>query len=104
MYGPSFTLGEIKNKPEFFSLELSRENDPLPDNLDSEKIKVYWDNDCSGIVYLEEDIQFKDTDQASSGYYSFDSKKQNLQKLSIPPNIATYKQSPAENQIQVYSQ
>lgn len=94
MYGPSLMLGQFAQRPTFSYLKFNEKTDSLKytaaNDFDTNKIKVYWENDCSGLLYLEEDLQFKKSgSKPASAYFRFSPTLENAIS-EIPKNIEDY--------------
>lgn len=97
MYGPALMLGQFAKNPTFSYLRFNQ----IPDSpehtaaydFDVNKIKVYWGDNCSGLVYLEEDLQFKKSGSSpTSSYFRFSPTLENVVS-EIPNNFEDYQQS-----------
>lgn len=96
MYGPALMLGQFAKNPTFSYLRFNQTPDS-PEytasyDFDVNKIKVYWGNDCSGLLYLEEDLQFKKSgSNPASAYFRFAPNLENAVS-EIPNNLEDYQQ------------
>lgn len=96
MYGPALMLGQLDKNPTFSYLRFNQKSNSLEYtaayDFDASKIKVYWRDNCSGLLYLEEDLQFKKSgSRPASAYFRFAPNQENAVS-EIPNNLEDYQQ------------